>query len=163
MSLRLRAKVQAVPRQAGLAKRFVTSPIKVAAGILVDASGRVLVTERLGDSPFAGLWEFPGGKLKDGEGPETALRRELQEELGVNIKAFEYFMRVDHSYPDRHVSLDFYLVTKWLADPRGLEDQRIRWLALEMLDVAELLPADAPVVHALRARPSSFRKCLSET
>lgn len=119
----------------------------------------MLLTERLGDSPFAGLWEFPGGKIQDGEETEEALRRELLEELGLTIQSFEHFMHVEHSYADRSVALDFFLVTKWLSDPEGLEGQRIRWLALDMLDPAELLPADAPVVHALRTRPASLRKC----
>lgn len=163
MSVRVRAKIQAVPRQTGLATGSVINQIKVAAGILVDKAGRALITERVGDTPFAGLWEFPGGKLKDGEATETALRRELLEELGVSIKACEYFMHVDHSYPDRQVSLDFYIVTNWSASPRGLENQRIRWLPLDELEVAELLPADAPVVSALRTRSASLMKRLSGT
>ena len=141
----------------------MSRPIKVAAGILQDAAGRVLVTERLGDSPFAGLWEFPGGKVGNGEDSETALCRELLEELGLTVQAYEFFMRVEHSYPDRDVSLDFYLVTRWTSEPKGLEGQRMRWLVPDLLDTAELLPADAPVVAALRARPAPLRKCLSET
>ena len=138
-------------------------PIHVAAGILRDASGRVLVTERLGDSPFAGLWEFPGGKIAAGETAESALSRELSEELGVAIDECEHFMRVEHRYSDRQVIIEFYLVTGWRSVPAGLEGQAIRWVAPGLLNSDELLPADMPVLKALQASTASVRKCLSET
>lgn len=124
---------------------------KVAAGILRDTAGRVLITERLGDARFAGLWEFPGGKIAVGEGAATALCRELAEELGIAILEYEHFMRVDHCYADRRVAIEFYLVTKWRSEPRGMDGQDIRWVDPALLTQAELLPADAPALHRLRA------------
>jgi 8-oxo-dGTP diphosphatase len=141
----------------------VAAPVRVVAGILENASGQVLLTERLGDSAFAGLWEFPGGKISDGEASESALRRELMEELGIDIHEFEFFKRVDHAYTDRSVSIDFFIVSGWSSTPRGMEGQGIRWSGLDGLDPAELLPADAPVVSALRQRAERLRKCLSGT
>ncbi len=122
----------------------------VAAGILRDGSGRVLITERLCDGPFNGLWEFPGGKIGDCEEPAAALTRELREEIGVTITASRPFMELHFRYPDRTVDLEFFLVTAWDGDPTGLEGQELRWLLPSELDMDELLPADKPVIEALR-------------
>lgn len=136
-----------MPRQADIAARR----FRVVAGILRDAGGRVLVAERIGDTPFAGLWEFPGGKIQDGENRHTALYRELREEIGIDVGSCEYFLSARHDYPDRHVSIDFFLVDEWRHEPRGLEGQQLRWCLPQALAADELLPADAPVLDALRA------------
>jgi 8-oxo-dGTP diphosphatase len=133
-------------------------PIRVAAGILRDSSGRVLVSERLGDSPFAGLWEFPGGKIREGESAPTALRRELSEELDVAIDVYEHFLHVDHRYADRHVSISFYLITGWRSEPKSMEGQALRWVHPEWLRSDEVLPADLPVLTALQNRSATLRK-----
>ncbi len=121
----------------------------VAAGILRDTAGRVLIAERLCDGPFNGLWEFPGGKIGDGESAAAALQRELAEEIGINVTAAQPFMELHHEYPDRTVDLEFFLVTDWQGEPAGLEGQALRWLTLDELRSDELLPADAPVIEAL--------------
>jgi len=121
----------------------------VAAGILRDASGRILITERLCDGPFNGLWEFPGGKIDDAETAADALSRELTEELGITVTAAQPFMELHHEYPDRIVDLEFFLVSDWRGEPAGLEGQGIRWVAISELNSEELLPADKPVVDAL--------------
>ena len=122
----------------------------VAAGILHDSAGRVLITERLCDGPFDGLWEFPGGKISDDESVGEALKRELAEELGIEATALRPFMELHHEYPDRIVDLEFFLVSEWRGEPEGLEGQGVRWLPAAELDATELLPADAPVVAALQ-------------
>jgi 8-oxo-dGTP diphosphatase len=122
----------------------------VAAGILRNAAGEVLITERLCDGPFNGLWEFPGGKIDDAETSVAALRRELREELGIEVTTAEPFMSLSHEYVDRTVDLEFFLVDHWNGDPNGLEGQALRWVNVAQLDEAELLPADAPLVQALR-------------
>jgi len=122
---------------------------RVAAGILHDAAGRVLISERLCDGPFDGLWEFPGGKIGAGESAVDALKRELTEELGITISSPRPFMKLHHEYPDRSVDLEFFLVSDWQGEPAGLEGQGVRWLAATDLDSDELLPADKPVVEAL--------------
>jgi len=122
----------------------------VAAGILRDSVGRVLITERLCDGPFNGLWEFPGGKIANGESASRALQRELAEELGIDVVESEPYMDLHHEYPDRTVDLEFFLVTAWTGDPTGLEGQGIRWINPTDLDPEILLPADAPVVDALQ-------------
>ena len=119
------------------------------AGIFRNADGHVLIAERLGDASFAGLWEFPGGKIDAGETRDDALRRELKEELGVEIVSFQHFQSLEHDYPDRRVSIDFFLVSHWLGQPSGLQGQGLRWISIDQLDEKILLPADVPVVRAL--------------
>ena len=124
--------------------------LHVAAGILRDRAGRVLITERICDGPFNGLWEFPGGKIAHGETPLDALRRELAEELGVAATHVQPFMELRHKYPDRAVEIEFFVVHAWQGEPAGLEGQQILWVHPTDLDAEQLLPADAPVVTALR-------------
>jgi len=121
----------------------------VAAGILRDGAGRILITERRCDGPFDGLWEFPGGKIGADETPGDALKRELAEEIGIEVTASQPYMDLHHEYPDRTVDLEFFLVTAWRGEPQGLESQGLRWVSPAELDVDELLPADVPVVSAL--------------
>lgn len=122
----------------------------VAAGILCDTVGRVLIAERRCDGPFNGLWEFPGGKIADGEGALEALGRELTEELGIEVAQATEYMRLHHEYPDRSVDLEFFLVTAWKGEPFGVEGQQLRWVNPDELNASELLPADYPVVDFLR-------------
>lgn len=109
----------------------------------------MLITERICEGPFNGLWEFPGGKIGAGESPVEALYRELEEELGIRIASSRPFMDLFHEYPDRTVQLEFFVVSEWHGEPTGREGQRIRWVQVSELDAAELLPADAPVVTSL--------------
>jgi len=122
----------------------------VAAGILCDASGRILIAERLDDGPFHGLWEFPGGKIASNETSLEALSRELAEELGIEITACASFMNLRHEYDDRVVSIEFFIVSDWNSEPIGREGQALRWVPRDRLDAAELLPADVPVIEALQ-------------
>ena len=115
-----------------------------------DADNRVLLAERLGDPSFAGLWEFPGGKIDAGETSGNALKRELREELGIDIVAFHPMLEVQHDYADRHVNIDFFLISNWLGTPSGLQGQELKWVQVELLDEAMLLPADGPVISALQ-------------
>jgi 8-oxo-dGTP diphosphatase len=123
---------------------------RVAAGILRDARGRILIAERVGGGPFQGMWEFPGGKIAVDESATDALARELDEELGIVLLETEHFMYVEHAYPDRAVSIDFFLVSGWKDHPRGIEGQRLLWVEASALTDYELLPADLPVIEALQ-------------
>jgi 8-oxo-dGTP diphosphatase len=122
----------------------------VAAGILCKTVGQVLITERVCEGPYNGLWEFPGGKIREGELPEAALCRELREELGIEAVSVEPYMNLSHTYPDRSVDLEFFLVAEWHGEPAGLEGQRLRWVPVTELRADELLPADAPLIAALQ-------------
>ena len=134
---------------------------RVAAGILRDAAGRVLISERICDGPFDGLWEFPGGKIGVGETAADALRRELAEELGITVTSAQPFMALHHEYPDRTVDLEFFLVSEWQGEPTGLEGQDVRWVAPSELRPGELLPADAPVVERLCLEKAAAEKILT--
>ena len=125
---------------------------RVAAGILCDAEGRILIAERLGGGPFHGMWEFPGGKIGDGESSLEALSRELAEELGIEIIDCATFMNLRHEYEDRIVTIEFFIVSDWVSEPVGREGQALRWVPREQLEADELLPADVPVVEALKRR-----------
>ena len=126
--------------------------LDVAAGILCDERGRILIAERLEDGPFHGMWEFPGGKIAPGESSPQALSRELAEELGIEVTACSSFMNLRHEYDDRIVSIEFFIVSEWNSDPVGREGQELRWVPAEALDAEELLPADMPVIAALQQR-----------
>ena len=121
----------------------------VAAGILADVHGRVLITERIGDGPFQGMWEFPGGKMASGESAESALVRELREEIDIEVLECASFMRLEHDYADRLVRLHFFKVEQWRGVPEGIEGQRLNWVLPAEIDVDLILPADAPVIAAL--------------
>ena len=125
--------------------------IQVVAGILRERDGRVLLAERKNDQPFKGLWEFPGGKTHAAETPEQALRRELAEELDVDITQFELLVSVDHDYADRLVHIDFVLATEWRGDIRAMDGQALRWVLPEQIDKGKVLPADVDVVDILRS------------
>jgi mutator protein MutT len=125
-------------------------PVHVVVGILIDADRRVLIAQRPAGKHLAGGWEFPGGKLEPGEHRLQGLARELLEELGIRIQTPRPLIRVKHQYPNFHVLLDVWVVRQFLGTPQGLEGQALRWCAVADLASANLLPADKPIVAALR-------------
>jgi 8-oxo-dGTP diphosphatase len=136
-------------------RRTARRRVHVVAGVLRDPSGRVLLSRRPGGAHLGGLWEFPGGKVEGGENVESALRRELEEELGITVSAARPLIRVPYDYPDRSVLLDVWRVTRWQRRPRGRERQDIDWVVPEMLHERPMPPADVPVVNAIRL-PSCY-------
>ncbi|MFQ5634955.1 MAG: 8-oxo-dGTP diphosphatase MutT [Gammaproteobacteria bacterium] len=125
--------------------------IAVAVGILTDADGRALLAQRPEGAHQAGAWEFPGGKLDDAETPLDGLRRELHEELGVAVRAAQPLMSYRHVYPDRTICLHVWRVSDFTGQPTGVEGQALRWVAVDGLMEAGLLPADRPIAEALLA------------
>jgi 8-oxo-dGTP diphosphatase len=124
--------------------------MRVVAGILHNANRQILITDRSRAKTMQEFWEFPGGKIEMGESAAAALRRELAEELGINATQFDYFRSIDHDYPEACVSIEFFNVFAWQGTPSGVEGQKLRWVDKNELDARLLLPADAPVVSALR-------------
>lgn len=124
--------------------------INVAAGILIDKNNRVLITQRIEGKLLKGFWEFPGGKLNIGENPEIALKRELEEELGISVISYEPFMQLEHCYYNQAVNIDFFLVHKWLGSIIGLDGQNIQWVKISRLPKNKLLEADIPIIKALQ-------------
>jgi 8-oxo-dGTP diphosphatase len=124
--------------------------IHVVAAVVIDAEGRVLIAQRPKKSHLAGGWEFPGGKLEPGEERLAGLSRELLEEIGITIAEPRPLIRVRHAYPSREVLLDVWVVKRYTGVAKGLEGQALRWCAQQDLASADLLPADKPIVAALR-------------
>lgn len=122
----------------------------VAAAVIIDDTGRILVSQRAEHAHQGGLWEFPGGKLEPGETAQLALARELEEELGIRPTESEPLIRIRHAYDDRLVVLDFFRVTAYQGEAKGREGQPLCWMLPEEM-VAETFPAaDRPVITALQ-------------
>jgi mutator protein MutT len=125
--------------------------VHVVAAAVIDAAGRVLIAQRPEGTHLAGGWEFPGGKLEPGEERSKGLARELREELGISIMGTPRpLIRVRHAYPAREVLIDMWVVKRYEGEPQGLEGQALRWCTQDELAAVELLPADKPIVAALR-------------
>ncbi len=128
------------------------SVIHVAVGVIVDPTGAVLIARRPEHAHQGGLWEFPGGKVEAGETVEAALRRELREELGIELRAAEPLLAVRHAYPDKSVLLDVWRVTAYRGTPHGREGQPLVWMRpADMVDSAFPV-ADAPIIARLRRK-----------
>jgi 8-oxo-dGTP diphosphatase len=126
--------------------------ILVSAVMLRDDAGRLLLAKRPSGKSMAGLWEFPGGKVETGETPETALVRELVEELDIvvaeeNLVAFTF---ASHAYDDFHLLMPVYLCEKWQGAPTSLEGQDLAWVAVDDLGDYPMPPADIPLIEMIK-------------
>jgi 8-oxo-dGTP diphosphatase len=122
---------------------------EVAAAVIERPDGEFLLAQRPEGKPYPGYWEFPGGKIEPGEDARAALVRELREELDIEVTAATPWITRVYAYTHATVRLHFFRVTAWEGEPRPLEDQDIRWQRVESIDVAPMLPANAPVLSAL--------------
>ena len=120
-------------------------PIDVAVGILMKPNGDVLLGQRPEGKPYAGYWEFPGGKVDAGESILDALKREFMEELGIEIITAEAWCGVQHVYEHAHVRLHFYISHAWRGEPQSLENQAFAWQG--SVGVSPLLPATIPLLE----------------
>lgn len=116
----------------------------------MDATGRVLIAQRPAGKHLAGGWEFPGGKLEVGETRVCGLARELREEIGISIELPRPLIRIRHVYPYGEVLLDVFVVQRYVGEPTAMDGQAIRWCHQDELPHADLLPADRPIIKALR-------------
>ncbi len=123
----------------------------VAACALVDADGRVLLAERPTGKPMAGLWEFPGGKVEDGERPEETLIRELNEELGIVVKeaCLAPLTFASHTYEGFHLVMPLYVCRRWEGTVTANEGQKLAWVRPNRLREYPMPPADEPLVSHL--------------
>ena len=120
-------------------------PVDVAVGVLIDGEGRFLLTSRPEGKVYAGWWEFPGGKLEAGESVETALRRELHEELGITVGAVEPWNVTLMDYAHARVRLHFCKVRDWRGEFEMKEGQAMAWQRLPV-EVVPVLPGTLPVL-----------------
>ena len=123
----------------------------VAAVALVDSDRRVLIAQRPEGKSLAGLWEFPGGKLEEGETPEVALIRELEEELGISTKSacLAPVSFASHSYETFHLLMPIYVCRKWQGTPVAREHAALKWVRPQALRDYPMPPADEPLIAAL--------------
>lgn len=124
--------------------------LHVAAAVILDAAGRILIARRAPEQHQGGLWEFPGGKVEAGENAQQALARELHEELGIQVRRARPLIRIRHQYPDKSVLLDVWRVTAFDGQPQGREGQPIRWVTAAQLDDYPFPAANRPIISAAR-------------
>lgn len=118
---------------------------------LVDSDGRVLLAQRPAGKKLAGLWEFPGGKLHHGETPESALVRELREELGIDVSesCLAPLTFASHAYDSFHLLMPLYVCRRWEGQPKPCEGQQLAWVRPTRLSDYPMPPADRPLIAML--------------
>ncbi|WP_435929094.1 8-oxo-dGTP diphosphatase MutT [Dryocola sp. BD613] len=124
--------------------------LQIAVGIVRNAQGEIFITRRAADAHMANKLEFPGGKIEAGETPEQALVRELQEETGITATRYTRFEKLAYQFPDRHITLWFFLVEGWEGEPWGKEGQPGAWVAQHELAAEDFPPANEPVIKKLQ-------------
>lgn len=130
-----------------------SSLVEVAAAVLIRPDNSFLLACRPAGKPYAGYWEFPGGKIEAGESPLQALTRELDEELGITIRQATPWLTRIFNYPHATVRLRFYRVTDWQGEPTPRERQQFAWQRAKNITVSPLLPANTPILRSLALPP----------
>ncbi len=125
-------------------------PLIVVAGIIRNSKGQILLGQRRPGTHLEGLWEFPGGKVEANETLEQALKRELEEELGIQVSTSQPLITVEHQYPEKKVLLYVLEVSNWLGEVQSLEQQVLQWVNPENLSKIKMPEADIPVVRLLQ-------------
>ncbi|MBL8790339.1 MAG: 8-oxo-dGTP diphosphatase MutT [Rhizobiales bacterium] len=125
--------------------------VLVAAVALIDADGRVLLSQRPEGKSLAGLWEFPGGKIEAGERPEAALIRELKEELGIDVaeSCLAPLTFASHAYSDFHLLMPLYVCRRWKGQVQAMEGQALKWVRARDMRNHAMPPADLPLIPHL--------------
>jgi 8-oxo-dGTP diphosphatase len=140
----------------------MSAVVRVAAAVILRPDGRCLLAQRPPGKPYAGYWEFPGGKLEPGETPAHALARELHEELGLDVVRAAPWIVQEFVYPHAHVELNFFRVFEWTGEPHGHDGQAFAWQRPGAFDVSPLLPANTRVIAALQLPAIIGISCASD-
>ena len=125
--------------------------VHVVVGLITDGRDRWLVNRRPAGTPLAGWWEFPGGKCQPGEAPFEALRRELEEELGIALRQAEQELTLVHDYADKRVRLEVWRVRRYDGIVAAREGQKLHWVTVGECRGLKLLEADWPIVERLES------------
>lgn len=124
--------------------------IRAVVGIL-EKDNKILITQRPPGKPYSGFWEFPGGKIEADEASQDALIRELYEELGIKVTSAHPWFTHHHAYPDKTVSLEMWWVTEFSGEPKGQENQILKWATYsEMLNLS-LLEGNWPILERIKS------------
>jgi len=126
--------------------------VLVAAGVIFNPKGELLIAKRSNHQHQGGLWEFPGGKIETGETAQHALARELFEEVGISVSASEPLIRIAHDYADKSVVLDVWVITAFEGTAQGKEGQEVRWIDPQEMDQFDFPAANASIVSAIKQR-----------
>ncbi|MAF92706.1 MAG: 8-oxo-dGTP diphosphatase MutT [Bdellovibrionota bacterium] len=125
--------------------------IPVAAGVL-RKENKVLIGKRPEHGTLPGLWEFPGGKIEVGESPEQALKRELEEELGIDAEVGDILESSSHHYGDKGIIILFFWVDYWKGEPKSLHHESLEWIELEELESRNIPDSNRDVIKKLKLR-----------
>ena len=126
------------------------NPLQVAVGVVKNPEGKILISLRHADLHQGGLWEFPGGKIEASETAESALARELKEELNITVTAATPLITINHQYPDRFVQLNVFLVEQFSGEAKSLEGQPFKWVTPAELEHYAFPAANQPIITAAR-------------
>jgi len=125
--------------------------IRVVVGIIINTDEKILIAKRASHQHQGDKWEFPGGKIEEGETPQQALRRELKEELGISIQSARQIKEIKHNYTDKTVLLDVYEVRDWQGEVHGCEGQPLLWVDRLVLSQYDFPDANVEILEALSA------------
>jgi 8-oxo-dGTP diphosphatase len=123
--------------------------IRVAVGV-IKRDDKVLVALRPPHKPYSGYWEFPGGKIENGESAKDALKRELHEELGIEVMTTNHCFDHVHTYPDKTVQLELWLVTEFSGEPHSRETQELRWVNWQEMQELKLLEGNWAIMERIK-------------
>lgn len=130
--------------------REIRKLIRAVVGIL-QREGKVLVAERPIGKPYSGYWEFPGGKIEPNETGLNALKRELHEELGIDIIEADFWFEHEHAYPDKTVHLEMWRVIEFDGEPHSKENQQLRWVNFSEINQLRLLEGNWPILNKIQS------------
>lgn len=122
----------------------------IAIGIIRTEHSKIFITQRTEYSHLAGYWEFPGGKLKNAETAEQALKRELFEEVDIHVQQATYLTTIEHNYPERQIIMHVFLVEQWDGEPYGKEGQVSTWVAQNALNCDDFPEANRAIIEMLK-------------
>lgn len=121
----------------------------VAVAVLINDKNQILIAKRPANKHMGNKWEFPGGKVEDGETSQEALFREMREELGIEVQSAEFLMDVIHEYDNKKVILDVYKVRQWSGEAKGMEEQPLLWVEKQALANYKFPAANEEILLAL--------------
>ncbi|WP_250458538.1 8-oxo-dGTP diphosphatase MutT [Microbulbifer litoralis] len=125
--------------------------IHVAVGVVVREDGRILIARRPDHLHMGGRWEFPGGKVEEGETVQQALARELREEVALEVRQLQPLTEIRHDYPEKTVLLDTWWVTEFEGEAEGSEGQQVIWVAVDELENRRFPDANGPILEAIQS------------